>query len=145
MAGLTVEQKQTFLAGLHVGMLSIPRSNSTGEMAAPLTSPVWYGYQAGGELWLLTMATSMKGKLLKVGLPVSFCVQNEQPPYAYVSVTGTVARITPSLLEEELRPLARRYLGIVGGDAYTDAEGVEDTITVHISIDSWLAVDYGSS
>lgn len=145
MAGLALEQKQTFLAGLHVGMLSIPRTTPAGEVAAPLTSPVWYGYEAGGELSFLTMNNSKKGKLLKVGLPVSFCVQDEKPPYAYVSVTGKVSRITESLLEKELRPIARRYLGTAGGDAYTDREGVENTITVAVAIDSWLAVDYGSS
>lgn len=138
MSGLTLAEKQNFLAALHVGVLSIPR-----EGAAPLVSPVWYAYSPGGELSFLTMNNSQKGKLLKEGLPVAFCVQNEKPPYAYVTVTGRISRITPSLLEEELRPLARRYLGISGGDAYTEREGVEDTITAHVAIDGWLGVDYG--
>ncbi len=140
MAGLTLIEKQKFLAALHVGILSIPR-----EGAAPLTSPVWYDYTPGSELTFLTMVNSRKGKLLKVGLPVSFCVQNEAPPYAYVSVSGLVSRITQSLLEKELRPIARRYLGTNQGDAYTEREGIQDTITVRVKIEDWLAVDYGKS
>jgi len=138
MTQMSTAEKQAFLADVHVGVLSIPRDG-----AAPLSAPVWYAYQAGGELSFLTMADSRKGKLLKEGLPVSFCVQEESPPYAYVSVSGTISRIAPSRLEEDLRPLARRYLGVAGGDAYTDSEGVAGTITVYVALHEWLAVDYG--
>ena len=140
MTRMTQDEKESFLAGLHVGVLSIPR-----EGAAPLSAPIWYHYTPGQPLWLLTEASSRKGKLLREGLPVSFCVQNESPPYAYVSVEGRVHSIRPSTLEDELRPLARRYLGKSGGDAYTDREGVADTITVTIQIERWLAVDYSKT
>jgi nitroimidazol reductase NimA-like FMN-containing flavoprotein (pyridoxamine 5'-phosphate oxidase superfamily) len=138
MTRMSTAERQAFLADVHVGVLSIPR-----EGAAPLSSPVWYDYQPGGDLTFLTMAASRKGRLLKAGQPVSFCVQNETPPYAYVSVSGTVSRVEPSRLEEELRPLARRYLGVAGGDAYTDSEGVEGTITVHVALHEWLT--YGGT
>lgn len=137
---MTQAEKESFLAALHVGVLSIPR-----EGAAPLTTPIWYQYSPGGELLVMTGTHSRKGKLLREGLPVSFCVQNESPPYAYVTVDGHVSSIRQSLMEEELRPLARRYLGKSGGDAYTDREGVTDTITVRVKIDHWLAVDYSKS
>jgi PPOX class probable F420-dependent enzyme len=134
---MSQSEKETFLAGLHVGILSIPR-----EKAAPLTAPVWYGYSPGADLSFLTMIDSLKGRLLREAMPVSLCVQNEAPPYQYVTVEGRVTSIQPSTLEGELRPLARRYLGREGGDAYTEREGVENTVTVRVAIDRWLAVDY---
>lgn len=140
MTRLTQSEKENFLAALHVGVLNIPRAG-----AAPLSAPVWYHYTPGGELWLMTGTNSRKGKLLKEGLPVSFCVQNETPPYAYVTIDGHVSSVRQALLEEELRPLARRYLGQTGGDAYADREGVADTITVRVQIERWLAVDYSKS
>lgn len=140
MTHMTQTEKEIFLADLHVGVLNIPR-----EGAAPLSAPVWYHYTPGGELWLLTGTKSRKGKLLQEGLPVSFCVQNESPPYAYVTVDGRVSSIRQSLLEEELRPVARRYLGKSAGDAYADRDGVADTITVRIRIEQWLAVDYSKT
>ena len=140
MTRMTQAEKESFLAALHVGVLSIPRDG-----AAPLSAPVWYQYSPGGELWVMTGTNSRKGKVLKEGLPVSFCVQNESPPYAYVTVDGHVSSIRQSLMEEELRPLARRYLGQTAGDAYADRDGVTNTITVRVKIDHWLAVDYSKT
>jgi uncharacterized protein len=137
MTRMTQDEKQAFLAAPHIGVLSIPR-----EGAAPLSAPVWYDYEPGGELRVITMGSSRKGKLLRQGLPVSFCVQEEAPPYVYVTVSGTISRLVPSSLEDDLRPMARRYLGVEGGDAYTDREGVEGTVTVYVTLKEWLGVDY---
>ncbi|MEZ5596998.1 MAG: pyridoxamine 5'-phosphate oxidase family protein [Pseudomonadales bacterium] len=134
---MSTTEREGFLNDRHVGVLSIPAANR-----APLTVPVWYAYEPGGDLWFLTGTTSLKGRRLSVGLPVSLCAQDEAPPYRYVSVEGVVHSIEPSRLEEELRPMARRYLGERGGDAYTEREGVADTITVRVRIERWLTVDY---
>ena len=47
---MSVEERETFLAGVHVGVLSVPRK----EGAAPLTVPVWYDSSPGDEVWLIT-------------------------------------------------------------------------------------------
>ena len=41
---MSVEEREFFLADVHVGVLSIPRK----ERSAPLTVPVWYDYSPGG-------------------------------------------------------------------------------------------------
>jgi nitroimidazol reductase NimA-like FMN-containing flavoprotein (pyridoxamine 5'-phosphate oxidase superfamily) len=46
---MSVQERETFLADIHVGVLSIPRK----EGKAPLTVPIWYDYQPGGEVWLI--------------------------------------------------------------------------------------------
>ena len=139
---MTQQEKEAFLAAVHVGVLSIPRAGQ-----APLTVPVWYGYEVGGEIWFVTGRDSRKGQLLTLGCLVSLCVQDEQPPYKYVTVEGTVSVVQPSDVERDVRPLAHRYLGRKRGDQYMattgDAGVHEDNILVRVRPQRWLAVDYG--
>lgn len=133
-------EREAFLADLHVGVLSIPRDGS-----APLSAPVWYDYEPGGELWFLTGPTSMKGKLLKEGGQIAFVAQREAMPYAYVTVEGTISSITEADLERESRPMAHRYLGAETGDAYTEQTKGAVSVRVNMRIDRWLTVDYGKT
>ena len=136
---MTVEERESFLQGLHVGVVSIAE-----EGRGPLTVPVWYDYEPGGVLWFITERTSRKGRLLAAAGRFSLCVQDEAPPYKYVSVEGPILSMTPSDLERDLRPMARRYLGEKGGDAYVDqsADQVGESVVVRMRPDRWLTVDY---
>ena len=91
MTAMTETEKQEYLAGLHVGILSL-NDNCKG----PLTAPIWYDYEPGGELWFITGPNSLKGKLLDVGVRLSLVAQSEDPPYKYVSVEGPVVSIDES-------------------------------------------------
>jgi len=135
---MTQQEKELFLADLHVGVLAIPDPSH-----GPLTVPVWYDYKPGGDLWFLTGPTSRKGKLLNQGVRVSLCAQTETPPYKYVSIEGPVVSIAPSDREKHGRPMAHRYLGQKLGDQYTDAGDPEASVIVRIRPEQWLAVDYG--
>jgi hypothetical protein len=81
------------------------------------------------------------------GCLVSLCVQDEQPPYKYVTVEGTVSAVQPSEVERDVRPLAHRYLGRERGDHFVattgGAEAREENILVRVRPQRWLAVDYG--
>ncbi len=143
MASLSMskDQREKFLAGLHVGVLAIPDG-----ARGPLTAPIWYGYTPGGEVWVVTGETSRKGKLLRPGVRVSLVAQTESSPYAYVSVEGPVTTVEPQRNADATRALAHRYLGVKGGDAYVAAtwEGYEKdpTVLVRIRPERWLTVDY---
>src|SRR5690348_3289526 len=102
---MTREEREAFLAAVHVGVLSVAQ-----EGRAPLTMPVWYSYTPGGEVHVITGATTRKAHALRAAGRFSLCVQSEAPPYSYVTVEGPVAAIEPVDLERDLRPLARRYL-----------------------------------
>ena len=134
------DEREAFLADLHVGVLSIPRDGR-----APLTAPVWYDYTPGGELWFLTGPNSLKGKALAEGTAVSFVAQKESLPYAYVTVEGVVSSITPADQESESRPMAQRYLGKEMGDAYTEQTAAEVSVRVNVRIERWLTVDYAKA
>ena len=54
MAAMTEMEKQQFLADLHVGVLSL-----NDDTKGPLTAPIWYDYEPGGELWFITGPNSL--------------------------------------------------------------------------------------
>jgi nitroimidazol reductase NimA-like FMN-containing flavoprotein (pyridoxamine 5'-phosphate oxidase superfamily) len=138
---MTKAEREEFLAGLHVGIISIDEPGR-----GPLTVPIWYGYEPGGELWIVTAETSRKGRLLKQAERISLCAQTEQPPYKYVTVEGPITSITSSDLERDERPLAHRYLGAQFGDQYIEATGGTtarvSNVLVKMRLEHWLTVDY---
>ena len=137
MTAMTETEKQEYLADLHVGVLSL-NDNSNG----PLTAPIWYDYEPGGELWFITGPNSLKGKLLEVGVRLSLVAQSEEPPYKYVSVEGPVVPISEST-EDDLLAMAVRYLGETGGQKYTENSNGSGGVLVRVKPERWLAVDYG--
>ena len=135
---MTRAEREAFLADLHVGVLAIPTED------APLTAPIWYDYEPGGEIWLLTGPESRKGRLLAEGMQVTLVAQQESLPYAYVSVTGTVSRITSPGAGDTLH-MATRYLGEEMGRGYAEANADGTSVRVSIRPERWLTVDYGKT
>src|SRR6266568_1246902 len=90
-------EREKFLGDVHVGVLSAAAS----EPGRTLAVPVWYSYQPGGLLTVLTGRRSSKAAAIRAAGRFSLCVQDESPPYRYVSVEG------PVLGEEELDPAER--------------------------------------
>jgi len=140
------EEREAFLAGVHVGVLSVGQGEPHGGERAPLAVPIWYDYEPGREVRFVTGRASRKGKRLAVGAPVSLCVQKEAPPYKYVSVEGVVVAVDAADVERDVRPLARRYLGEQGGDQYVAATremyADEENVLVRMRIERWFSVDY---
>ena len=139
MLTMTTRERETFLAEVHVGILSIHEDGR-----GPLTVPVWYAYEPGGELRVVTGRTSRKGRLLERAGRFSLCAQTEVPPYKYVSIEGPIVAIEPADVERDVRPLARRYLGTKGGDAYIASTRDEhaDNVLVRMRPERWLTADY---
>ena len=130
-------ERERFLSALHVGIISIPRAAK-----GPLTVPIWYDYEPGGEVWVITDSDSIKGKLLTKSSRISLCAQTETAPYQYVSVEGPFT--TRPSTQEELLAMAVRYLGEEQGQAYAEnsAGGGEGSIVVAIAPETWFSVDY---
>ena len=114
-----------------------------GEDVAPLTVPVWYSYEPGGEIRIITARRSRKGQLLERAGRFSLCAQTETLPYKYVSVEGPIVTIEEADLERDRRPLARRYLGAEGGDRYIEStRHLVGNVLVRMRPERWLSVDY---
>jgi len=138
---MTRAEREAFLAGLHVGVLALADGAK-----GPLAAPIWYAYEPGGELWLVTGRDSRKGRLLARGRRIGFVVQSETPPYQYVSVEGPVVTVEACTDDAAERRLAHRYLGREAGDAYVASTAgrreAEPNILVRIRPERWLSVDY---
>jgi hypothetical protein len=144
---LDKEERERFLADLHVGVLSV----ADGERG-PLSSPVWYVYRPGEDIVFCTHEDTRKAGLLSVGTRVAFLAQVEGDIAAgvlprYVSVEGPVVRLERADLDRDLRPIVHRYLGPEVGDGYlkaTRGDTVTDEIVVHVRPERWLTRDFGA-
>lgn len=133
-------EREEFLAGVHVGVLSV----ASGDGSGPLTIPVWYTYQPGGTVNVSTGRSTRKARAIEAAGRFSLCAQDERPPYKYVTVEG------PAVIEESNAPerleLARRYLGTEGGDAFIAVNpGSADDVLIRMTPERWVSVDYGRS
>ncbi len=135
---MTREQREAFLAGMHVGVISIEDPGR-----APLTAPIWYDYTPESGAWVLTAKSSLKGLALERAGRYSIVAQQEEMPYKYVSVEGPIVETREADKEKDSRPMARRYFGKEFGDAYVDGGTGEDTSFVYrMQPERWLTVDY---
>lgn len=138
---MTLVERESFLAEARVAIVSIPEAGR-----GPFTVPVWYLYEPGGEVRIWTGGATRKAKLLRKAERISLCVQQPTPPYKYVSIEGPVVGIEPAQFEQDLRPMAQRYLGPEAGERYV--AGMESRtaersdILVRIRPERWLSEDY---
>jgi PPOX class probable F420-dependent enzyme len=135
---MTRAEREAFLAGTHVAVVSIAEAGR-----GPLTVPIWYVYEPGGEIRFVTGGASRKARLVRAAGRASLCVQEETPPYRYVSVEGPVTVGRPDF-EHDVRATALRYLGQQMGEAYLQATAAEreGSILVSLRPERWLSVDY---
>jgi nitroimidazol reductase NimA-like FMN-containing flavoprotein (pyridoxamine 5'-phosphate oxidase superfamily) len=136
MIPMTKSEREAFLAGVRVAIVGISQ-----EGRGPLTVPVWYWYEPGGDLWFETQPDSRKGKLLHVGKRISLCVQNENPPYAYVSVEGPIVEIADDDRDLHELPMAIRYLGEQGGRDYIAGQSPGEWKRYIMRPERWLTLD----
>jgi uncharacterized protein len=138
---MSAHERQAFLAGQHVGVLSIASDSDR----PPLTIPIWYGYEPGGNLTFFTGSGARKIALIRAAGVASFCVQQEQPPYKYVTVEGSFAGMDQPPTADQLLAIARRYQpedqaqGMVAGML---ADGGNGLVLVTIRPDRWLTADF---
>jgi PPOX class probable F420-dependent enzyme len=130
-------EREAFLAGVHVGVLTV----AVGEGRGPLATPVWYSYQPGGQVSVNTGANSGKARAIAAAGRISLCAQAEAPPYKYVTVEGP-AVIEPAELAERAA-IARRYLGTEAGDAWIAANPDADDVMIRLTPEHWQTADFG--
>ncbi|HVN87364.1 MAG TPA: pyridoxamine 5'-phosphate oxidase family protein [Candidatus Binatia bacterium] len=131
-------QRESFLAETRPGIISIAEPGR-----GPLSVPIWYSYQPGGVVRMLTGGASKKAALLRAAGRASLCVQTETAPYQYVSVEGPISIGVPDF-ERDARPMALRYLGEQMGELYLamTKDERQNSILVTLTPERWLTVDY---
>ncbi len=133
-------EREQFLAEAHVGVLSVV------DDGAPLTVPIWYGYEPGGPVRVITGRDSRKTRAVQAAGWLSMCAQDESWPYKYVTVAGSAATAGPASHADQ-RLMATRYLGEQGADDYMDwvtsSGEADEQIVIEMTPRTWLTVDYG--
>ena len=132
---MTTEEREAFLADVHVGILSIERRDK-----GPLALPIWYQYEDGVVLMGLS-GDSIKAKLLRNAGRATLTVQTETPPYQYVMVSGPVS------VDSEQRDdfsMASRSLGPELGRWYADNNpSTSRSVVAKLRPEQWLTCDFG--
>ncbi|RDI63595.1 pyridoxamine 5'-phosphate oxidase family protein [Nocardia pseudobrasiliensis] len=137
---LTPHERELFLAEPHIGALSV----DAGPGRAPLTVPIWYDYEPGGELWVLTGPQSKKMELIKAAGRFSIMAERSEPSVRYVNVEGPVTRITTAT-DEQHTHMVRRYLPEDKVAAYLrQAEEFGEQAVVALRPEHWYAADLGA-
>lgn len=143
MSGMSLssEQRQQFLAQPHVAALSVAAGASRG----PLTVPIWYQYEPGGEAWVLTPTASRKVRLIEVAGRFTLMVDRLQPTVRYVSVEGPVVRTVP-MTDDLLWEITSRYLPAESVEPYVEFAKAEhgDQVVIYMQPELWLSADLGS-
>ena len=62
---MTKQEREAFLADVHVGIISISEDGR-----GPLTVPIWYAYDVGGDLRIMTGQRVAKGSTARAGRQV---------------------------------------------------------------------------
>ncbi|WP_031082170.1 pyridoxamine 5'-phosphate oxidase family protein [Streptomyces sp. NRRL WC-3549] len=139
---LTREEREQFLAEPHIGALAV---ESGREGRAPLTVPIWYGYEPGGDLWIMTGRHSRKGLAIAAAGRFSLMVERVTPTVRYVSVEGPAVATRPAT-REQLVEMASRYLPAEKVDAYVGLAWKEhgEQVVIHLRPEHWLSSDLGA-
>ncbi|OBF98706.1 pyridoxamine 5'-phosphate oxidase [Mycobacterium sp. 852002-51152_SCH6134967] len=135
---MTTDERVKFLSDVHVGVIAVERPDR-----APLSVPIWYGYQPGGEVLLWTESASLKHRLIKDAGRFSITAQDEAPPYRYVTAEGDVTGIEPAD-DAIVREIAIRYLGEEEGNTFTDQNLTSTSVIIRMRPQRWLSFDYSS-
>jgi len=115
----------------------------------PHTAPVWYVLDGStrtddnpiGDLILNTATDSVKGRTLRRDPRVSLCIDDDRPPFSFVTVEG-VATLSeePSELLHWATVIGGRYMGAENATLYGRRNGVPGELLVRIRPTAIVAV-----
>jgi PPOX class probable F420-dependent enzyme len=127
---MSEQEWRTFVShGTRTGKLATVRTDGR-----PHVTPVWFVLDDQGRLVLTTAATSLKGRAMSRDSRVCLCVDEEQPPYAFVMVEGE-AQVSEDLDEMLIwaTRLGGRYMGADRADEYGRRNAVPGELLVRIT------------
>ncbi|WP_252441230.1 pyridoxamine 5'-phosphate oxidase [Pseudonocardia humida] len=137
---MTEQERQEFLAGVHVGVLAVERPGR-----APLAVPIWYDYTPGGEVLLWIDRGSVKERLLREARRFSLNAQVETPPYKYATAEGPIVAIDGAPTEEQALGIAGRYLPADEAAAWVRDNLGDSSLLVRMRPEKWLSTDYAKA
>lgn len=116
-------------------LLATPRTAKLASVRAdgrPHVAPIWFDLE-GEDFLFTTWHTTVKAANLRRDGRVCLCVDDEQPPYAFVIVEGTAQFVDdPDQLAEWTRRIAGRYMGAELAEAFGKRNAVPGELLVRV-------------
>ncbi|MGW0822043.1 pyridoxamine 5'-phosphate oxidase family protein [Streptomyces sp. NPDC002845] len=138
---LSRDEREQFLAEPHIAALAV----DAGAGRAPLSVPIWYQYEPGGDIWIMTGLDSRKNELISAAGRFTLMVDRTEPTIRYVSVEGPVISTVPATIEK-LREISARYLPAEKVDGYVDfaRKNHGEMLIIHMRPERWVSSDLGT-
>jgi PPOX class probable F420-dependent enzyme len=121
--------------GTRTGKLATVRADGR-----PHVVPIWFVLD-GDDLVFMTGAGTVKGRSLQRTGQASLCVDDQEPPYSFVAVSGAVTISEDQF--ELLRfgtALGRRYMGADRAEEFGRRNAVPGELLVRLSADHVVAL-----
>jgi PPOX class probable F420-dependent enzyme len=127
---MTTSEWQEFVSsGTRTGKAGV-----TSADGAPHVTPIWFVLD-GDDLVFTTHESSVKGKALRRDPRICVCVDDDTPPFSFVSLWGTAS------LSEDLDELRRwatelggRYMGAERAEEFGARNGVPGELLVRVRV-----------
>lgn len=112
----------------HTAKLAVVRADGS-----PHVAPVWVDLD-GNDLIFTTGAETVKGKAILRDPRVSLCLDDEHPPFSFVTISGVATTSTdPAELLKWATRIASRYMGADQADAYGRRNAVPPEMVVRVT------------
>jgi PPOX class probable F420-dependent enzyme len=135
---MTDEEALAFLASPPARPAVVAMTRRDGR---PHVAPIWYAFDDDGTIVFTTGEKTVKGRSLRRSRRAALCVQDDQPPFSFVTVDGTV---TTSDNLDDVRHWARviggRYMGDNRAEEYGARNGVPGELVVRFTPEHIVAV-----
>jgi PPOX class probable F420-dependent enzyme len=136
MSDMTESEWREFLcAGTRTGKLATTRRDGR-----PHVVPIWFVLD-GEDLVFMTGAKTVKGRALERTAWASLCVDDQRPPYSFVTVSGpmTISVDLQEMLPFSIR-IAARYMGEELAEQFGRRNAVEGELLVRLRAEHVLAI-----
>ena len=105
---------------------------NTRKDGRPHLAPVWYALD-GETLVFTTGADTVKGRSIRRDGRVSLCVQDDQPPFSFVTVSGSAEWFDEvSDVRHWAGIIGGRYMGADRADEFGDRNGIPGELLVRL-------------
>ena len=125
---MSPDERYAFLDhGTRTAKLATTRANG-----APHVAPIWF-VRDGDDIVFTTGAGTVKGKGLARDPRIAICVDDENPPFSFVLIEGTVELSEdPDALLVWATKLGARYMGAENADAFGRRNAVPGELLVRV-------------
>jgi PPOX class probable F420-dependent enzyme len=131
MAKMTESEWKAFL-------VEKPRTGKLGTVrkdGRPHVAPIWFDLDDDGSIMFMTGTRTVKGHAIRRDPRVCLSVDDEAPPYSFVSIDGEVTWTTQD--PDEMLPwsirISARYVGVENGEAFGRRNAVPGEMLVRVT------------